>query len=253
LIKIGLTNSQAKVYTLMSQCGTSDAKTIWKNSKVGRQDLYRILLELQKIGLVERVIASPSQYRAIPMAEAISMLFQLKKNEVTLLQTQAVKLIETQCGSSPDISFDKYKYVMIPKEILNLRLSQAFERTQKSIQISSIPKVLSVALSTDRYRQAVKRGVQIRIIVNSKDKNCLQKLNPPFQNKPNFKIRWSRGLSAPQTFAIFDKREICLSTDSAANYLGASCLWSNSPSMINLLLSYFKIQWKTAPFQILDV
>jgi sugar-specific transcriptional regulator TrmB len=232
------------VYAIMSRFGLSNAKIIWKNSKVGRQDIYRVLLELQKIGIVEKVIAKPSQYRAIPMAEAVSMLFQQKKNEVTKLQAEAVKLIETQCPNAQEIIQDKYEYIMIPKEILDLRVSQAFKRIQISLSVSSTFKILSEALLMPRYAEAIKRGIQVRVIVNTENKNYLN-LKQSFSTKPNFKIRY---IAHPATasFVIFDEREIYMSTNTEAIFLGADALWSNYPSIVNLLLDYFETLWNVA-------
>ena len=43
LVAIGLTSTEAKVYLTLESLGKANAKTIWKNSGVARQDIYRIL------------------------------------------------------------------------------------------------------------------------------------------------------------------------------------------------------------------
>jgi sugar-specific transcriptional regulator TrmB len=243
LTHLGLSHSQASVYSTLSQFGVSDAKILWKNSKVGRQDIYRILLELQKKGLVEKVISKPSKYQAIPLTEAISLLLEQKKNELTRLQSEAIKLVEIKSRSLEDSYPDKYEYIMIPKEILDLRISQTFSRTEKSIDICLNARKLSDALLKTKYTEAVKKGINVRVIVNQEHKDCPVKL--PFAAAPNFQIRYIVPI-VPAAFGVFDERELYLSNNAEARFLGADCLWSNYPSIVKSLQSYFELQWRTA-------
>jgi sugar-specific transcriptional regulator TrmB len=52
---LGLTLCQARVYLALARSGMSTAKTISKVSKVTREDIYRIMPTLQKLGLVENI------------------------------------------------------------------------------------------------------------------------------------------------------------------------------------------------------
>jgi sugar-specific transcriptional regulator TrmB len=76
LTSLGLTILQAKVYLALVKSGSSTIREISKTSDVARQDLYRITSELQKLGLVERVIANPTEFRAIELTGGISILLQ---------------------------------------------------------------------------------------------------------------------------------------------------------------------------------
>jgi sugar-specific transcriptional regulator TrmB len=246
LTHLGLSRSQAKIYATMSKCGTLNAATIWKTTKVARQDLYRILNELQEIGLVEKILVTPSQYRAIPMAEAVSMLYQKKKSQITQLQTEVVDFIESQCQNKQEIYPDQYNCAMIPqKEHLYIRSEQTFKCTQRTICLSSTFKRLLESLPTKMISEACDRGIQVRIIVNTEEKNWFEKLEQPYFRKPNFKIRCIHHLP-PSAFIIFDEKECYISTITDAGFLGARCLWSNYPSIIILLQSYFDMQWDIA-------
>jgi sugar-specific transcriptional regulator TrmB len=246
LVHLGLSRSQAKIYATMSKCGTLNAATIWKTTKVARQDLYRILNELQDLGLVEKILVTPSQYRAIPMAEAVSMLYQKKKSQITQLRIEVVDFVESQCQNKQEIYPDQYNCEMIPpKDHLYLRSEQTFKRTQKTICLSSTFKRLLESLPTNMLTEAIERDIQVRIIVNTEDKNWFEKLKQPYFRKPNFKIRCTHHLP-PSAFIIFDEKECYVSTITGADFLGACCLWSNYPSIITLLQNYFDMQWDIA-------
>ena len=244
LIQLGLTNSQAKVYLSMAKLGTGKAKAIWQLSGVARQDLYRILLDLQKAGLVERVVAAPSEFRAIPLAEGVSILFQRKRNEVSDLQTMAKKIVKDKCHSQKGLFPEEYQCIMIPeKETLALRINESMDRAQRSVDVSSSWKRLSISLYKYKYAEALVRGVQVRVIVNTEDESFIEKIKPSLSSKPNFEARWMPH-SPTTVFACLDERETYISTKAEAGLENACMLWSNYPTIVALVHNYFETQWK---------
>jgi sugar-specific transcriptional regulator TrmB len=230
----------------MTKVEAAKASAFWKLAKVGRQDIYRILHELHKLGLIEKVIATPAEYRAIPLAEGVSILVQRKQNQISSLQTEAIKLVETQRPHAQATLLDQYQCVMIPeKEASFLRISQMFDRAQRSINVSTTPKRISAAFSTFKFAEALKRGVQVRVIVNAEDNNWFEKLKQPFSAKPNFKLRWN--LCKPASaYTIFDEKECGVATSAEARLLDACLLYLNYPDIVKLLLDHFNMQWNIA-------
>ena len=54
-LNLGLTQNQAKVYLALLKLGMeSNASSLFQISGVSRQDVYRVLLELEKLGIVEK-------------------------------------------------------------------------------------------------------------------------------------------------------------------------------------------------------
>jgi sugar-specific transcriptional regulator TrmB len=81
LVKLRLTVLQAKVYIALAKLGTSTGRTTAKVAQVASQDVYRVLDDLQEKGLVEKIIAKPTMYKATPIKEGLSILLQNKKEE----------------------------------------------------------------------------------------------------------------------------------------------------------------------------
>ncbi|MEX2723761.1 MAG: helix-turn-helix domain-containing protein [Candidatus Freyarchaeota archaeon] len=54
LTDLGLTFLQAKTYLNLAKLGKANVQTIAKASNVARQDIYRIMPSLQKLGLAEK-------------------------------------------------------------------------------------------------------------------------------------------------------------------------------------------------------
>ena len=72
---LGVTESQGNVYLALLRLGVaSKAATIAKFSNTPRQDVYRLLMELQQIGIVQKIITKPAMFRAIPPKETVDIL-----------------------------------------------------------------------------------------------------------------------------------------------------------------------------------
>src|SRR5512135_972975 len=91
---LGLTIVQAKVYMALLKSESSTIQTIANHSHIARTDLYRITHELEKKGLIERILAHPTQYKPVPITEALPILLQRKNQENSELQTRALKLLK---------------------------------------------------------------------------------------------------------------------------------------------------------------
>ncbi|PVX24325.1 MAG: hypothetical protein CW691_07915 [Candidatus Bathyarchaeum sp.] len=67
LIKLGLTRRQAMVYLCLIRSGTSTIKTISKGTNIARQHIYKVISTLNELGLVEKVLTSPTKFKAVPI------------------------------------------------------------------------------------------------------------------------------------------------------------------------------------------
>jgi sugar-specific transcriptional regulator TrmB len=86
LMDLGLTCSQAKAYLALTVLKKAEAKKIARVSCIARQDIYRIMPELERIGLVEKLIATPVLYGAIPLYEGALKLHEKKTSHALMLQ-----------------------------------------------------------------------------------------------------------------------------------------------------------------------
>jgi sugar-specific transcriptional regulator TrmB len=94
LMGLGLTLLQAKTYLGLAKLGVADVKSISKVSKVARQDVYRVTPKLQKWGLAEKIISTPTLYRAVLLKKGLVTLLQQKVEENAELKEKTNKLIE---------------------------------------------------------------------------------------------------------------------------------------------------------------
>ena len=74
LLGLGLSLNQARVYLAILKLEKTTVGQVAKFSKVRREDVYRILPTLEKLGLVERLIGKPTEVRATLISDALKSL-----------------------------------------------------------------------------------------------------------------------------------------------------------------------------------
>src|SRR5208283_2660828 len=79
LTSFGLTGNEAKVYLSLLQLSKASAAEIAKLANIPRQEVYRVLPRLEKIGLVEVIIDKPTKYLAISPHDVLKQLIGLQK------------------------------------------------------------------------------------------------------------------------------------------------------------------------------
>ena len=82
LKQFGLTFLQARVYLTLVRTGKSTIRNIAENAKIARQEAQRVTSELQNVGLVERILVSPTEFDPIPLNEAVKFLVERREKRL---------------------------------------------------------------------------------------------------------------------------------------------------------------------------
>ena len=252
LTGLGLTVLQAKVYLALVKSGTATIKEISKTAGVARQDLYRITSALQKLGLVERVIAIPTEFRAIELTGGISLLLQRVHQKEAESHKKILKLMQRYQDKNVEVKplEGGPLFILVPEgEAVILRTMKALENAQTSMDsIISWRKFSYLMLNAQKFqlKEALKRGVKLRFITEKpEDERQLPKIVEPFRNNYSFKVRYL--LAAPLAhIGLFDKKEVFINTSTTGNLTETLLLWSNFPSLAVVVQDYFEMLWLTA-------
>ena len=246
---MGLSIPQAKVYFALVQLGgISNANEIFKFSSVARQDVYRILTELQKLGLVEKIIDAPIRFRSIPIQVGVSVLLERKSQKLSTLQTEARKLIEDFAKNEPLTITEKEQFVLIPeREPLIRKFKKTIEATYEEICVINTWRefVQWSFLLSDQLNKIITRNVNIRWLTDKvEDSDVIPKIARSILNNPRFKLRIVLNPSNSK-FAIFDGEEVIIATQRKMNAADSPALWSNNPALVSILKEYFDRKWKS--------
>jgi sugar-specific transcriptional regulator TrmB len=69
---LGLSLNQARVYLAILKLKIRTVGHIAKFSRVRREEIYRILPTLEKMGLIEKILGKPTEIRVTPIKNALS-------------------------------------------------------------------------------------------------------------------------------------------------------------------------------------
>lgn len=174
LVDYGLTHSQAIVYLAAVELGTALVSKISKISGVRREDVYRMMVHLEEIGLVEKMPTKPTKIRAVPLEQAVSLLIERQKNaadrkisELTARKDDVVKRIKSQIVK---IGFEEepeaeFALLSSKKDVLN-KLTGMIQGAQKEIDVVTAASefLSSLSLFREHIEKSARKGVKVHAI-----------------------------------------------------------------------------------------
>jgi sugar-specific transcriptional regulator TrmB len=251
LIDLGLTLIQARVYLALVESGPSKISAISKISNVARPDVYSTLSKLQQLGLAEKIIKKPLEYKATPVNEGLSLLLETKTEKYKKLKAETQILLDTAKITKPNKKkqIETPQFVLIPKRTVIERIKSAIEKAQVSIDLVLSWRRFSqgiVSKFAESIEVAWAKNVKIRFIIESPSKNeTAEQLIQFCREKPFCQINFIA--NHPRTiFGIYDKKEVFIIVISKTDLQSSSALWSKNPSLIGLAEDYFEKLWFTS-------
>ena len=250
LIGLGLTVLQARVYLALAKGGKATVKDIAKKSNIARQDLYRITPRLLNLGLIEKIIDTPTKFKAIPIKDAITILIERMKKQTIQLEKESKELLHYFIANEGAGIKEEESQFMIIND-LQARLIRAKKQVAAAKNSINIVTKWSFFLTytseaLEEHLKALNKGVRVRIVTQVPKKTevfpkGLQKL----MNHPNFEVRHISSLPT-SIVAIFDKDEVNISLASDKTPAETGMLLSNNANLIELSQNYFEMTWSNA-------
>ncbi len=159
---------QAQVYLANLQLRQAAAATIAKNVPADRAEIYRAIIKLEKLGLVQRYITNPVTFRAAPITEAFTILLQRNAEKHNQMQTEAKKFIKEfreQMCEEPEREDSQYR-VTSGLEVENRELAKDIAKIQTSSDaiLGWRPLLLALNRHFEQVKEALERGVKMRRI-----------------------------------------------------------------------------------------
>ena len=252
LTELGLTVSQAKIYLSLAKAKNLTAQAISTTSKVARPDVYRVLVQLNEDGLVERIISKPQEFHAISVEKCVSKLIQRRIIKTEELAQKALKLIEDlKHDTANEEPNEKFEFIVIPnKDALYAKTEKMLSNTQERICFMGLTKRIFSWLSnySPILEEALVRKVDCRMIMPQPEtKHSLAPLKT-LEKYSNFVLRLISG-SPKAVFSVWDRKEALISTSTVDTQFPVPTLWSNNKGIVDLSQDYFEFLWQKAEKQ----
>ncbi len=245
---LGLTLNQARVYlALIKAEKQATAKAISIASGLAACDVYRVVPELAKLGLLEVLVASPKEFRAIPPVDAIEILVKKRRKEVEDLRVTAKKFIEElHLGSKPESS-EFLETVLIPSghRATQFRLLKllATKGRLDAVQTNASFRHF-VSSNSEAWEALLEKRVEMRFVIES-----ATGLEKPDDNLVSLLVN---DLFKPRF--VKEKVQACVILhDDTGVFLNSSLdpvhspsYWSNNPCFVAVVRNYFETMWDNA-------
>lgn len=255
LSAFGITNNQAKVYLATAKLGIAPVSQISKGSHVPREEVYRMLPQLEKMGLIEKTVERPIRIKATKIESVLTILINRERDMFSKKMAELKAKRECILG-------DFRRIRMEPKTEERAHITWIIQKhavIQKILSmIGAAQRKIDIAISRDQFvylfanystliRTTLSRGIELRIIVEKTEYDdtiheIVNKIeSPPF----SFDIRFVDQLQSH--YFLIDSKESLVSTSMEATAMGNKAyLWIDENEIIQLILQNFEMMWLTS-------
>ena len=250
LSSFGLTHNQAKVYIAIAQLGIASVSQVSKASKVRREDVYRIMPKLEKMGLIEKILGNPTKIRAMPVEEGLSILI---KREQDIANKRASALMAKKDDFLKHFKAYKMKpiceeahFALIPQRegTINRELTMVKNAEKEIDIITSRGKFIQIFTNfAEPFKKAVRKGVRVRIIldISEHDDSILRFVEEYKSFGTSFDLKYKDQPSSH--YLIVDYKQALVSTSTEVLIGENPCLWTDDNNLVGLVQKNFEGTW----------
>jgi sugar-specific transcriptional regulator TrmB len=247
---IGFTKTQAKLYMTLLRLQEADGRTISAKAKIPRQEVYRTLDELEKKGLVEKLISTPYKFKATPLDLGLQILIDQRIQYCKDIQVKTKEFIRKhQADKKNALSKPKYELIMIEgRQRLMQLIKKQHENVERNVNIlTTLPRWLQILdFCFENYEEAFGRGVEYQVVLEALEGEIGSRENiQALLKKQNFELRLT-GSPLDTNAAIFDDREATVNFFPSQSLAESPLVWTNHPSFISMCRDHFNAIWKTS-------
>jgi sugar-specific transcriptional regulator TrmB len=250
LLGLGLTLNQARVYLAILKLEKTTAAGVAKFSRIRREDVYRILPSLEKLGLIERLMGKPTEIRATPISDALSFMVAEEKNKsderLTGMRSRVQKL-SLKDWKQPLPEEESIYILIAEKKAILAKTSELIKNSRKEVALIADKARIIPTLSqfSEECKQAVKKGSQICLLFEGESPDGLlkEKVNRLIDGG-SVHIKFHH--EPLNHFIMSDDKEALITTSKESGLGESPSLWTNNNNLIGLLRRGFESDWKIA-------
>jgi sugar-specific transcriptional regulator TrmB len=250
LVEIGLTSNQSKIYLTLLKFGKSNVRNISRHSEVPRQEAYRVLDELQRMGLIEKTIALPCEFEAVPINFGMQVLMTKKVEQLNAIEKKVKEILlkNQSCILKPP-SEEEYKLVELEGKA---RLKQTMKREHSKVQrtadiITTLQRWLQILdFCFQDYMEALNRKVKYRVVIaKPAGKITFPENIQALLAEATFELRLSKE-PIKINAAVFDENEATINFFEGKSLRESPIIWTNHPAFILMCRDHFDKVWKSS-------
>jgi sugar-specific transcriptional regulator TrmB len=252
LTNLGLTPTNARIYLTLANSEPLKVSAIAEMAKVARPDTYRAIENLQKMGLIEKIIENPVKYKASPLNQTLQFLLETKKEQYKNVIAETEILLNEVKLREPDYrqQLKNFQFTLITEGNAVIRkIREAINSAESSVDLVLSWRRFSRGVTStfaENLENAWKKQVKFRFLVQKpKDTITSKELTQFCRRKTSCQVKFMRQL--PETvYGIYDNSEMSIILFPRKDLPNSPALWSNSNTLIKLASDHFEMLWNKA-------
>ena len=249
LVDFGLTKTQAKIYVTLVSLGVASASEVAALSKIRREEVYRIIPELEKRGIISRKLQTPRKFAVANPETAIEILTKTKleamRDEIDKVERKRTEIVSKLKAIELPVKQNAASIEVISqRNQAHARLTEIAQNARKYLDIAAKLENLILVYSnrpknvTDRIIKKVK----MRIITESHGYEGLAKelVTESEANGNSVELRFVERL--PFSLIIADDTE-AMWGEGQPTTEDFPVFWANDPTQIAILKMSFENLW----------
>jgi sugar-specific transcriptional regulator TrmB len=248
LIQLGLTANQAKIYLTLAKTEKATASQIAQNSKIGREEIYRIMPKLQQLGLIESSMEKPVHYKAVTEKTAIRILIDRRKAENSEIEEKTCEFLSSIIQRKQQLAEAENMLTLVSgKEHLRQLSTDIINRVNVSLDIVCTYQKLVGWLETHEktLKKILKRKIPVRFIVEEpvEGKCLVTQTLAEFEKQLSFQCKTLPKILT--CLGIYDDGEITIIAATRTPTYEGPVYWSNNLSLVEVGKAYFETLWNS--------
>jgi pimeloyl-ACP methyl ester carboxylesterase/sugar-specific transcriptional regulator TrmB len=257
LRNFGLTEKEAEIYIFIAKYGAQTSGEIAKNTKTHRPHIYRILKSLQKKGVIESTLESPTRFIITPFERIIDENIKAKHQEAVLLEESKDNLLNDWKNiSSKNIVPDVGKFFIIEgnKKIYFKICEMARQTKSQFYAILTVPELVrneqyGVFDAIYTHPDKSKTKFQFLTELYSRNLKAIKLLTKKLKTGLDLNARNpSTSFSMLPRMVTRDNEEtlffVTPKTEVGMDGNNETCIYTNNPSLVQSLTGIFKELWR---------
>ena len=250
LSDFGLTPTQARVYLAIAQMGLASVRKVSKVAQVRREDVYRIMPKLEKMGLIEKIVSKPTKMRALPMEEAFHVLIEreqeIAKERMSTLVAKRDAFLKHYKPFRMETKSEEARFTIISGRggVMTKELAMV-KRAKNAISIITSRDKLTQFFHNydDALKKATNKGIKVRMLLNvtEHDDSIVGTMKEYEAAQAPINLKYTDQRSTH--YMVVDYNEALLATSIEPTLRETAYLWTDESSLVGLLQKSFEGLW----------
>jgi len=246
---LGLSSRQARVYLALLKLGDVSARVVSDFSGIERQEVYRLVGELERLGLLKRCLTFPTVFSAIPAAEGMELLIERRLDDLNHMTKRAINLTNKLSQSPLNPCGAGFSFGEVLEARRGKRIMRAIEASQHRMQaIVNAGQFRQLCFHFEEaLLEAVERGVMVEVLSEMPPVHCLPQWVKEALVKPNFKLKTTPE-SPSAALAVFDGTQAMVVQNPNSSLTKGPQLWTEHPALTAACQAFFWEKWDKCEF-----